>query len=333
MITPMSRKILPLLSLILLSAIILLPAMKTQAQAGTAAQMIAAVNQLRANNGLAPLQEHPILMSIAQSHSEYQASRGQGGHYGPGGSSPKDRAIAAGFGSEASGYIAVSENWAAGNNLSINRAIYEFWNDAAHMGTMLGTQYQYIGAGVAYDGNYVYYTVDTGGWAGDSSPNPDQPTSQAATSQPTTTAVPVVQSTPNPDGSITHIVQAGQTLYTIAVVYDIPLEELMAMNGFTENTILYLGDSVIIHPADAPTSPPALTATPSPSPSQSATPTATTAAAPTATRPHTSPTSPPPIPPPEFTSPASKDPAVIIAAVLVAGAAILVTLIRSFIRK
>lgn len=257
-----------LLSLVLIGFILFSPVLETQAQAGTAYQMIAAINQLRANHGMAPLEQHPILMAVTQNHSEYQASIGQGTHYGPGGTTPKDRARAAGFGGGAT--IFLSENWAAGYDLSINRAIYEFWDDPAHMGTMLGTQYKYIGAGVAFDGNYVYYTVNTGAWVGD--PPPPNPTYDV-TSVPTTTAVPVIASTPNPDGSIIHIVQTGQTLWTIAVVYDVPLEKIRALNGFTENTILYLGDEVIIQPAQttstAPTSPPAtISQTPSPSPTK-----------------------------------------------------------------
>lgn len=331
----MPRKILPFLSLIILCAIILAPTLKTQAQAGSAAQMIAAINQLRANNGLAPLQEHPILMYIAQTHSEYQAARGYGGHDGPGGSSPKDRALAAGFGSEASGYIAVSENWAAGTNLSIQRTIYEFWNDPAHMGTMLGSQYQYIGAGVAFDGNYVYYTVDTGGWAGggSSAPNPTPPGGGAATLQPTTTAVPVGVSTPNPDGSVIHVVQPGQTLYTIAVVYGVPLEELMTINGFNENTILYVGDEVIIQPGESPTSAPTASPTGTNTPAE-ASPTDRHTPSPADVGLKTSPTAAAPTSIPQK-NPAttSSNPTLILVAVLVAGGAIMITLIRSFIKK
>ena len=328
----MSRRIfLILLAFAFTGAIASRPSMETQAQAGSASQMIAAINQLRANHGLGPLEQHPILMSIAQSHSNYQASIGQGTHVGPGGTSPKDRAIAAGFGGGATVYL--SENWAAGTNLSIQRAIYDFWDDSAHMGTMLGTQYKYIGAGVAFDGNYVYYTVDTGAWVGD--PNPAPPAGgEESPNLPTTTAIPVEKSTPNPDGSVIHVVRAGQTLWTIAVVYDLPLEELMAINGFNENTFLYVGDEVIIRPADASTSTPPPTSPPTPTATASSpTPKGATAS------PTPSPQKMPPTPvlsptstPLKLSSDSSKRPTLIIA-VLVAGGAILVTLIRSLIRK
>jgi len=330
----MSRKLLLILfSLAIIGLILFLPAVETQAQAGTASQMIAAINQLRANNGLAALEQHPILMSVTQAQSEYLAARGQGGHDGPGGSTPKDRAIAAGFGGGATIYL--SENWAAGNNLSIQRAIYDLWDDPAHMGTMLGTQYKYIGAGVAFDGNYVYYTVNTGAWVGDPNPNPAPPTSgEESPILPTTTAIPVEKSTPNPDGSIVHVVQAGQTLWTIAVVYEIPLEELRAVNGFTDNTVIYVGNEVIIHPADTftlvPTSPPTNTSTASPSPTEEAT--ATESPTPSSQKMPSTPVLSPSPTPVEFSSDGSKRPA-FIAAVLIAGGAVLVTLIRSLSRK
>ncbi len=325
----MSRKIfLILLSIALFGLILFLPALETQAQAGTAYQMIAAINQLRANNGMGPLEEHPILMSVTQRHSEYQASIGQGTHYGPGGTTPKDRARAAGFGGGAT--IFLSENWAAGHKLSIQRAIYDLWDDPAHMGTMLGTQYKYIGAGVAFDGDYVYYTVNTGAWVGDPiTPNP----TANVTGVPTTTAVPVIASTPNPDGSIIHIVKAGQTLWTIAVIYDVPLDDIKAINGFTENTILYLGDEVIIKPAHAatpaPTLPPGDSPAPSPSPSMAATPSPTAFSQIPAKTPTSSPTA----TPTQFALAASGDSTITIVAVIISAAAVLLMLFRIMIKK
>ena len=46
------------------------------AQAGDPYSLIDAVNNLRAANGLSPLQINSILMSTAQGHSDYQAAIG-----------------------------------------------------------------------------------------------------------------------------------------------------------------------------------------------------------------------------------------------------------------
>jgi uncharacterized protein YkwD len=122
--------------------------------------MIATVNALRASYGLAPLQTDRILMSIAQAHSDYQASIGTVTHVGPGGSRPRDRAAAAGFGNGAT--IFVSENIAGGTNMSVDTAVYTHWQDSLHLNTMIGENYVYIGAGVGFAGDVAYYTIDVG---------------------------------------------------------------------------------------------------------------------------------------------------------------------------
>jgi len=78
----------------------------------SAYDVIAAVNQLRAANGLPPYQVNGSLMAAAQSHSEYMAANGIVSHTGSGGSRPRDRAIAAGYGG--GNQVYVSENIAGG---------------------------------------------------------------------------------------------------------------------------------------------------------------------------------------------------------------------------
>ena len=138
--------------------------MKGRAQAGDPYSMIAAVNGLRAANGLPAYQVNSILMSIAQGHSDYQASIGQVTHIGPGGSRPRDRAAAAGYGG--GGTFFISENIAGGTNLSVDGAISMWLGDDPHIQTMLGANYQEIGAGVAESDGFVYYTIDVAYVAG-----------------------------------------------------------------------------------------------------------------------------------------------------------------------
>ncbi len=147
--------ILLLLSSLLVISMLVSRPRSTAAQAGSASALIGAVNQLRAANGLPPLQVNSILMSIAQGHSNYQASIGSVTHTGPGGSRPRDRAAAAGYGG--GGTIFISENIAGGANLSVSEVISWWQGDAPHLNTMLGSQYVDVGAGVAVSGNYVYY--------------------------------------------------------------------------------------------------------------------------------------------------------------------------------
>jgi len=226
-----------------------------QAQGDSTTTVIDTINQLRSQRGLAPLLPDPALMQIAQQHSQYQASIGTWTHYSADGSRPRDRAIAAGFGNGA--YIYISENVAYGTNMSIMETINGPWNDNEHRNTMYGLNYKYIGAGVAYSGDLVFYTVDTGYYVGDPAPTPDYPVVSGTPSASVfPSAVPVIVSTPLSDGTIKHIVQGGQTLWTIAAVYNIPLEILNEINGFEPDTVLLPGDEVIIQPSYTPTSTP-----------------------------------------------------------------------------
>ena len=251
----------------------LLMAKVIQAQGDSATTVINTINQLRAQNGLAALQSHPALMQIALQHSQYQASIGTWTHVSADGSRPKDRAIAAGFGNGAEPFI--SENVAYGQNASVMEIINGPWNDPDHHHTMYNPSAKYIGAGVAYSGDLVFYTVDTGYWVGDPAPTPEN---SAVTSTPSTsqepTPVPVVVSTPLPDGTVKHIIAGGQSLWTIAAVYNIPIEELREMNDLEPDAIMNLGDEIIIQPSYTPTNtpigqasptlPPRYTHTPSP---------------------------------------------------------------------
>jgi uncharacterized protein YkwD len=226
-----------------------------QAQGDSTTTVINTINQLRSQRGLAPLLPDPALMQIAQQHSQYQASIGTWTHYSADGSRPKDRAYAAGFGNGAT--IFISENVAYGTNMSIMETINGPWNDPEHHHTMYNPSAKYIGAGVAYSGDFVYYTVDTGYYVGDPAPTPEYPAvsyTPAASVFPT--VVPVIVSTPLSDGTVKHIVQGGQTLWTIAAVYDIPLEVLNQINEFEPDKVLLLGDEVIIQPSYTPTNTP-----------------------------------------------------------------------------
>jgi len=240
------RKFTTLLILLVLFLALGVDTSAASAQASSAYDVVAAVNDFRASNGLPPLQIDPILMSIAQAHSDYQASTGTITHTGPGGSRPTDRAYAAGFGGGAT--IFVSENIAGGINLSIQNAIYQYWQDQLHLNTMLNPAAVYIGAGVAVSGNYVYYTVDAGYFAGapstGSTVNPPQGNTNTG---PTAVAYdPFVVSTPRDDGAIVHVVGYGQSLIGIAKTYKVELNDILQLNGLNLSAIIYPGDKIVI---------------------------------------------------------------------------------------
>jgi LysM repeat protein len=249
---------------ILIASLWAVDAPSAQAQASGAGELIGAVNALRASNGLGPLQENASLMSSAQAQSNYQASINTVTHDGPGGSRPRDRAAAAGYGGGATIYI--SENIMGGPNLSAQSAVQTWTGDSPHWNTMMGNAYADIGAGVATSGDYVYYTIDVGYYAGIAKPTSNgtaQPTrANALTPLPTVVPIlPLITSTQSADGSVIHVVQYGQTLITIAKAYGITVDQLKALNKLKTDSI-FIGDKLTIHPA--PTKAPTSAITPTP---------------------------------------------------------------------
>jgi LysM repeat protein len=102
---------------------------------------------------------------------------------------------------------------------------------------------------------------------------------------PTPDATTVVQlATPGEDGMITHIVVAGETLISIAEAYGVPVNNLLELNGFTADAVIFPGDELIIQAGFTPTatSPPTTTATETKVPTSTRRPTRTPAPQPQA---------------------------------------------------
>ncbi len=238
--------------------------------------LIGMVNSVRTAAGLAPFEINGTLMAVAQAHSEYQASIGEGTHIGPGGSRPADRVRAAGYG--AGHAIYVSENFAWGYNLTPQGAMDMWLPSPPHYQTMTGALYHDVGAGCARAGDRVYYTLVAAGIAGQAPPPPPStpgpgsgPSPTPPRPTPTLPYEPVIPATPRPDGAVIHTVQRGQTLMMIAGSYRVPLEDLLRYNDLTETSLLRIGQQLIIvppqvtaTPTSTPTRPPAATGTAAP---------------------------------------------------------------------
>ncbi len=250
-----------LLCVVFLTVVYGTTALDARAQA-SGYDVIAAVNQLRVASGLPPFQVNGALMAAARAHSEYMAATGAVTHAGAGGSRASDRAVAAGFGGGAK--VFVSENIAAGYDWTAQDAVQIWQGDSLHLDTMLSPNYTDAGAGVAVAGHTVYFTLDVGYTEGapGSGVSPDQGP-RDITVYPQFT--PVDTATPQPDGSILHVVQDGQALWNIAAIYGIETDELLALNQLTENSIIFPGDTLVVRsPADTPTATPPATITPFP---------------------------------------------------------------------
>ncbi len=236
---------------------------------GTPGEVVALINAYRAENGLPALTENPILGQTAQGQADYLISQPMGSvgdvHAGPGGSRPKDRAYAAGYGGGSG--ISVSEIVKGGIDETPESAMAWWKTSPPHNNTMLSPYYTEIGGGAATDGNgRWWYVADFGNQTGGAYVAPsDQGTPFVAAP----VMIPVTRADPQPDGSLIHIVRTGQTLWTIAAVYDVPLDQVMQLNG--NNETIFPGDEVVVAPAgtyptSTPTIDPNATAQPTSSP-------------------------------------------------------------------
>ena len=219
--------------------------------------VVAAVNGFRANLGLHTLQINGTLMAVAQAHSDYQAGIGSVTHIGPGGSRPKDRAAAAGYGGGASFFM--SEIIYGGTGASVQTALNWWRNSPPHYEAMVSNVYTEAGAGVASAGGRNYYTMLLAHPTGGSfTPSSDDETGEV---ESLPAVMPVVVASPMANGSIVHVVQIGQTLWTIAAVYEVDLNDLLAINNLPPSAIIHPGDEILVKPGSSTT----VSSTPSPS--------------------------------------------------------------------
>lgn len=224
-------------------------------------EVVALVNALREANGLAALNQHPIIMRIAQSQAEYSASIGEITHYGPDGSRAYQRALAAGFSVagdlDLGGFF--SENIMFGPNLSPQDVVSIWQGDDPHLNTMLSPNRSDIGAGVAISDGLYYYVLDTGLQS-------NRPIATSSTANGTPAAwIPafrVPANTPAADGSISHTVRDGETLWTIAAVYGLTVEQLAQINHLNPEAFIFPGNKLVIQEAAAPTPESLATSTP-----------------------------------------------------------------------
>ncbi|MEM5774817.1 MAG: LysM peptidoglycan-binding domain-containing protein [Anaerolineaceae bacterium] len=249
-----------------------------QAQTASCSQVIQAVNQLRSAYGLAAYETSSKWTSVAQTQSEYQASVGELTHLRADGTGPGDQSIS-------------SENIGGGTSISAEGLLYQ-WADYWHAFTMVGFSNGLVGCGVAQGQNgYYYYTLvvkntgtltglppagssldlsgpadsSTGGTAGDASGIPVVTALPNQGSSAGSTRLPNVTATPQADGSVSHTISSGETVWSISELYDIPVNELIALNYLdAESPIIFPGQTLKIKAGYTPTATSTITQTPLP---------------------------------------------------------------------
>ena len=223
------------------------PAQAAPLKQASAYDLILAMNTLRVSYGLPPLIEDPIVNALAQSTAATMAANNMSWHIG----NVRGRLAAAGYGN--GGTVWATENFAVSSSGMGIDEVMAAWADADHMRPAVEPAYCNIGAGVAQtsDGR-VYYVLQAAYVSGQACGS-SSPSSPGGTSQPGTgytgisqLIVPVKIATPDAEGRTYHVVQAGQSFWSIAIAYQITIHDLEVWNNLTRSIPLQTGQRLFI---------------------------------------------------------------------------------------
>ncbi len=212
----------------------------------TAYDLIIAMNTVRVSLGNRALIEDPIINAVAQATAEIMAANQMSWHIG----NVAGRLAAAGYGG--GGKVWATENFAYGN-LSIDE-IMVAWSDPDHMLPATNAAYCNVGAGVAKAANgFTYYVLQAAYVSGKSCGDYTSPGGGTNPPGGNTGAggipqiiVPVKIATPDIDGRIYHVVEAGQSLWAIAVAYKVTIRDLEIWNNLSRDFPLQIGQRLFI---------------------------------------------------------------------------------------
>lgn len=214
----------------------------------SAYELILAMNTLRVAYGLPALVEDPIINAVAQSTAQIMATNNMSWHIGD----VRGRLAAAGYGGGAT--VWATENFAVGwGGMGIDE-IMAVWADPDHMRPAVEAAYCHVGAGIATVNNKTYYILQAAYISGQACGS-SSPSVPAGTVQPGTVSgsglvsqliVPVKIATPDSDGRVYHVVQAGQSFWSIAIAYQITIQDIETWNNISRNTPLQSGQRLYI---------------------------------------------------------------------------------------
>ena len=248
-----AKRTIPILLLLTILAGLFAPAAPVRAarmpaaltQTVSAYDLIIAMNTLRVSNGLPALVEDPIINAVAQATAEIMAASQMSWHIG----NVSGRLAAAGYGGGAT--VWGTENFAVGN-MSIDE-IMVVWADPSHMIPAVNPAYCNVGAGVARAANGRYYYVLQAAYISGKACDdyvspvaPPAPGQTAAAPLVPQIIIPVKIATPDADGKIIHTVEMGQSLWAIAVAYQITIRDIEIWNNISRERRLQVGQKLFI---------------------------------------------------------------------------------------
>jgi len=261
------------LVLITLLTFLVMPGVTVQAQdsdlTGIIYSLIDQTNTARAGYGQASLSVDSVLMYTAQWTAETMAALDTCAHINSlGYANATVRGAAAGYGNGS--VVFITENMACAYSSSDLQGLYynsSMWNDPDHLLPVLGNiPYRDIGAGAARSASGEIYVVVhagyiAGGYSNSGSSSAYTPAATAANNQTRTAQAgatvsnyinAVYTSTPQPDGSIIHVVQPGQTFWSIAIAYDTHIADIQALNQLPTDSLLWVGQELIVRGTSTP---------------------------------------------------------------------------------
>ena len=208
----------------------------------SAYDLILAMNTLRVSYGHPALIEDPIINAVAQSTAQIMAANNMSWHIGD----VRGRIASAGYGG--GGTVWATENFAVGHGSIGIDQIMAMWADPDHMLPAVTAAYCNVGAGVATVNGKTYYILQAAYVSGQecgsySSTGSGEAGSVVPVPQ---IIIPVQIATPDEDGNVYHVVQAGQSFWSIAVAYQITIQDLETWNNISRNTPLQSGQQLYI---------------------------------------------------------------------------------------
>jgi LysM repeat protein len=160
----------------------------------------------------------------------------------------RGRLAAAGYGGGAT--VWATENFAVATSYSIDE-IMQVWSDAAHMIPAVNPAYCNVGAGVAKSSNgRTYYILQAAYTSAKSCGEYKSPSGVTVPPGGSTgvsqVIIPVKIATPDADGRVYHVVEAGQSFWAIAIAYKITINDIETWNNLSRDSKLQIGQRLFI---------------------------------------------------------------------------------------
>jgi LysM repeat protein len=254
--------------LLSLFTILLTPLSSVHSAQQSGADLITLINTARAGKGLPPLSQDVSLNNAAQDQADYLA-----GVYGPeltsvvdwhtqpDGGDVYNRALRAGYAFGPGWYV--DEIAYGGKESSTPRDALSAWlRSPAQADAIHNAENVHIGAAISTGDGFAYYIVIFGIKLDSGGSSKGGVASTIPSTAVTPEVAPVSVATPNADGSVFHTVESGEALWSIAIAYDITIDQILALNNLEANAIIYDGQPLQVRSAFTPTPKPTETNTP-----------------------------------------------------------------------